>query len=73
MVEASYFIFPWLAPVIRYEEVDYDDSFSNDVERVTFNISALHTANLRWTAEYVYYPDDDDGRDTFKINLLTAF
>jgi hypothetical protein len=73
MVELSYIIYPWLIPTFRYEETNFDKDFATDTEITVFNITALHTANLRWSLEWVHFLDDDDGADTVKANLLFAF
>lgn len=73
MVEGSYIVYPWLIPTVRYEETNFDNNFANEVERVVLNLNALQFANIRWTAEWVHFFDDEDGADTFKANILFAF
>jgi hypothetical protein len=73
MVGSTYLIYPWLMPTVRFESLDYDQDFANDVENWTFSLTAAQYANVRWTAEYLLYPEDTDGNDTFKLNMQYAF
>lgn len=73
MVEATYLVYPWLLPIVRYEHMDFDKDFASDVDNWVFSVTALQNANLRWAAEYLFHPDDEEGRDTFKVNLQWAF
>lgn len=73
MVQASYMVYPWLIPTVRYSEVNFSDDWANDKEEVVLSLTALQRANIRWVGEYVFHPDDDDGQDTFKLNLQYAF
>ena len=73
MVGSTYLIYPWLLPTVRYESLDYDQGFANDVENWTFSLTAAQYANVRWTAEYLLFPEDTDGNDTFKLNMQYAF
>ena len=73
IAELSYIVYPWLIPTFRYEDVNFSKGFANDTEALVFNITAMHTANLRWTAEWLHFLDNDDGGDSFKVNLLFAF
>ena len=73
MVEFGYIPYPWLFATVRYEEVHFDKDWATDVENVVLSLSALQMANVRWTMEYFHHFDNNDGADTFKINLLFAF
>lgn len=73
MVGATYIIYPWLMPTVRYESLHYDKDFASDVDNWIVSLTALQRANMRWAVEYVFHPNDDEGRDTFKINLQWAF
>jgi hypothetical protein len=72
-VEATYIVFPWLLPNVRYETYSCDQGFCSEQEIWNFNVSALSAANIRWVAEYWYYPDDDEGRDRLTLNMQWAF
>ncbi|MFQ5560130.1 MAG: hypothetical protein ACE5FU_06050, partial [Nitrospinota bacterium] len=78
-VEGQARIFPWMFGIVRYEAENFTTgSVSNDHDaRWIFNLTMLQRANLRWTLEQVFYPrsgaTDDDGTNSFKVNLLFAF
>ncbi len=73
MVGATYIVYPWLMPTVRYETLRCDKGFCSESELWNFSISALSAANVRWVAEYWYWPDDAEGRDRFTLNMQFAF
>jgi hypothetical protein len=65
--------------VLRFEEENYKSdraSFANDNnQRYIFSLNMLQRANLKWTLEQVYFPrkNQQDGENTFKVNLMFGF
>lgn len=57
LTQADYVVYPWLVASLRFERADYDDAFG-DVERWVPHVTALLRANVKATAEAVFYDDD---------------
>lgn len=54
--EANYMFFPWLIGVLRYEQANPKNS--NTIRQVVTHLSALYTANVRFSIESRFDPDD---------------
>lgn len=54
--EANYMFFPWLIGVLRYEQAFPEDN--NTIRRVVTHLSALYTANVRFSIESRFNPDE---------------
>lgn len=82
MVEASYFVYPWLIPFGRYEALDLDlpeDVLGlnpdQDYARFVVGVKAMIRANVALTFESSFYTDGEDlyeGVDNTLFVLLSA-
>lgn len=70
-VEAQYHLFPWLVPILRYEEILVDGR--DDVEKVIASLNILARANLKAIVEGEIFVDEDDGDDKVTVDLRYVF
>lgn len=54
--EANYMLFPWLIGILRYEQANPENEVS--IKRLVTHISALYTANVRFSIESRFDPAD---------------
>lgn len=74
-LETNYMIYPWLAGVFRFEQanpMDIDSESFDSVSRYIINISALYTANVKFSIETRINPDIPEEKNLF-IGLDYAF
>jgi len=81
-VEAQYFVYPWLIPYARYEELDFDNipvtaqgdpvliEDKQDINVATFGVKAHLRANVHITAEYQDVVDRDFVSATDEVAYL---
>jgi len=74
-LELSYMIYPWLVGDLRYEQAnpkDIDTESFNSISRYIINVSALYTANVKFSLETRINPDISKDKNLF-IGIDFAF
>ncbi len=73
--EAEYFVYPWLLPYLRYEDMGVYGSPDNDQSRIIAGTAILVRANVKFIIEGRFYTKNeprmeknDDDRMFFRID-----
>ncbi|MBI3021357.1 MAG: hypothetical protein HYY59_05095 [Candidatus Omnitrophica bacterium] len=72
-VEADYVVFPWLQPVIRYEQVTYDKAFATDRDNLVLSLLLWPRANIKLALEGLITLEDSDANSQLLADLTYAF
>lgn len=70
--EAEYFVYPWLQPYVRYEDLSVDGKDDEDKQRVIAGAGVLARANVKFILEGIFYTRNeplDNSNDADRIFL----